>query len=66
MESFESLMETEWIYWFFAISLLIFILWLFVGGGDYEYIGLSPLKIGVDSTKHIDDQTHRIIKRDNY
>ena len=53
------------LFWFLILILIIFILWLFFGGGDYEYIGLSPMDIGVDSTKYINPHISSIITKSN-
>jgi hypothetical protein len=66
MNFLNSLLDAGWIVWFLIVAVIIFILWLFVGGGDYEYVGLSPLKIGVDSTKYVNEQAYNIIDRGNY
>ena len=63
---FKSLVNGDSVSWFILIFLIFFLLWLFVGGGDHEYIGLAPMKIGVDSTKYIDDHVYRVIERGNY
>ena len=55
----------SWVLWILIILVILFILWLFFGGGDYEYIGLSPLKIGVDSTKYANDHTFAEIGKSN-
>ena len=62
----EDLINASWVVWFIIIGIIIFILWIFVGGGNYEYVGLAPLKIGVDSTKYVDEQVHGIIERSDY
>ena len=61
-----NILKAGWLFWMAFLLIILFILWLFFGGGDYDYIGLSPLKIGVDSTKYIDDYTCSKIERDNY
>lgn len=35
------------------LLILIFFLYLFFGGGNYEYIGLSPLEIGYDASRQV-------------
>jgi hypothetical protein len=35
------------------LVILIFFLYLFFGGGNYEYIGLSPLEIGYDASRQV-------------
>lgn len=62
----ESIINAGWVSWFIFLFIVIGILWLFAGGGDYEYVGLNPLKIGVDSTKYIDNRTFNAIERSNY
>lgn len=55
--------------WQFCLGFLlgiILVLWLFYGGKDYEYVGLSPLKVGVDSTKYIDESKYNTIDIKNY
>ena len=42
--------------WQWSIIILLFILffiYLFFGGGEYEYLGLSPLEIGFDASRHV-------------
>lgn len=63
---FRSLVRGDWVSWFILIFLAFFVLWLLVGGGDYEYVGLAPMKIDVDSTKYIDDHMYKVIERGNY
>ncbi len=62
----KSLINAGYLVWFLIVALIIFILWIFVGGGTYEYVGLAPLKIGVDSTKYLDDHMYEVIERGNY
>ena len=66
MSFYNDLINASWVVWFIIIAVIIFILWIFVGGGNYEYVGLAPLKIGVDSTKYVDDQVYGVIERSNY
>ncbi len=66
MDFLPNLINAGWVVWFLIIALIIFILWLFVGGGNYEYVGLAPMRVGVDSTKYIDDQMYGAIERGNY
>jgi hypothetical protein len=66
MGFYKDLIDASWIVWFSIIAIVIFILWIFVGGGNYEYVGLAPLKIGVDSTKYVDEQVYGVIERSNY
>ena len=66
MSFYNELIDASWVVWFTIIAVVIFILWIFVGGGNYEYVGLAPLKIGVDSTKYVDNQVYGVIERSNY
>jgi len=66
MSFFSELANESWVVWFVIIGVIIFILWIFAGGGNHEYVGLAPLKIGVDSTKYVNNQTYGIIERSNY
>ena len=66
MSFLTNLLDASWVVWFLIVVLIIFIIWLFVGGGDYEYVGLAPMKVGVDSTKYLDEQMYPIIERGNY
>ena len=54
---------TGWVFWLIVVVFIFFLLWLFFGRGDYEYVGLKPLKIGVDSTRYINDKTYAIIEK---
>lgn len=42
-----------WAFWLSVGLIILFILWLFYGGKDHEYVGLGPLKTGVDSTRYV-------------
>ena len=64
--SANRILNAEWPLWLLFFITLLFILWIFFGGGDYEYIGLSPLKVGVDSNKYINEATYCKIERDNH
>ena len=66
MSFLTDLLDASWVVWFLIIALIVFIIWLFVGGGDYEYVGLAPMKVGVDSSKYLDEQMYPIIERGNY
>lgn len=66
MEFIEKLINAEWTIWFIILGIIFFLLWLFAGGGDYKFIGLSPMKIGVDSSKYIDRSAYDIIENGNY
>lgn len=54
-----------WVFWISILLFILFLLWLFFGGGDYEYVGLAPMKIGVDSTKYINGQAYAAIEKSN-
>lgn len=56
---------TGWVFWILILLFVLFILWLFFGGGDYEYVGLAPLKIGVDSTKYVNENIYATIDKSN-
>ena len=56
---------TSWGFWLLILLFVFFLLWLFFGRGDYEYIGLSPMKIGVDSTKYINGHTYAAVEKSN-
>lgn len=47
----------SWQFWLGVLLTILVFLWLFFGGKNHEYVGLSPLKIGIDSTKYIDPST---------
>ena len=47
-----------WQFWLGVLLTILVFLWIFFGGKNYEYIGLAPLKIGVDSSKYIDPSTY--------
>src|SRR5688572_17935268 len=43
-----------WQFWIIFLFIIVFILWLLYGGEEnLEYIGLSPLKIGVNAADYI-------------
>src|SRR5665647_2436608 len=44
-----------WQFWLVLLLIVVFILWIFYGGEDHEYIGLTPLKIGVNAADYIDE-----------
>jgi hypothetical protein len=47
----------SWQYCIIFLILLLFILWLFFGGQEnLQYIGLSPLKIGVDASRNVEHE----------
>ena len=47
----------SWQYCIIFLVLLLFILWLFFGGQEnLQYIGLSPLKIGVDASRNVEHE----------
>ena len=62
---FTDLFPYDWIFWLLVIIFIFFLLWLFFGGGDYEFVGLDPFKIGVDSRKYITDDDYEEIRRSN-
>lgn len=65
----EHAINKGWAFWLTIMLIIFFILWLFYGGGDHEYIGLSPLQVGVDSSKYVskhkyDDIQHQLARSD--
>lgn len=56
---------SSWVFWLLILLFVFFLLWIFFGRGDYEYIGLSPMKIGVDSTRYINGDTYAAVERSN-
>lgn len=45
----------SWQYCILILLIIIFIIWIFYGGQDnLEYIGLAPLKIGVDASRNVE------------
>ena len=60
-----SISTSGWVFWFLILLFVLFLLWLFFGGGDYEYIGLAPMKIGVDSTKYANGYTYAAVDKSN-
>lgn len=45
----------SWQYFIILLLIILFILWLFWGGQkNLKFIGLAPLKIGVDATRNIE------------
>lgn len=48
----------SWQYCILFLLTILFIIWLFWGGQeDVEYIGLAPLKIGVDASRNVEHET---------
>ena len=56
-----QILNRGWEFWICISLIILFILWLFYGGEDHEYVGLKPLKTGVDSTKYVDDYPEEYI-----
>lgn len=54
-----------WQFWLGVLLTILAFLWLFFGGKNHEYIGLSPLKIGVDASRYVDDSTYRKTEKSN-
>jgi hypothetical protein len=47
----------SWQYCLIFLLILLFLLWLFFGGQEnLQYIGLSPLKIGVDASRNVEHE----------
>ena len=47
----------SWQYCILLLLAILFIFWLFYGGQeDLEYIGLAPLKIGVDASRNVEHE----------
>ena len=42
----------SWQYALLILVIFLFILWAAFGGGNYDYIGLSPLEIGYDASRN--------------
>lgn len=61
----KNLPTGSWVFWIFVLLFILFLLWLFFGGEEHEYIGLAPMKIGVDSTKYISGQAYAEIEKSN-
>nr|QBK91583.1 MAG: restriction endonuclease [Pithovirus LCPAC302] len=61
-----GLHKKGWLFWIGVLIFTLFLLWLFFGGGDYDFIGLDPMKIGVDSTKYINDHCKSLITKSNF
>lgn len=59
-----AILRRGWPFWLCIGLLVLFILWLFYGGNEYEYVGLSPLKTGIDSTKYIDPSNYNNFNND--
>lgn len=53
----------SWKFWFIFLLILIAIFWLFLGGGNHQFVGLSPLSTDVDSSKYIDPSTLRNLEQ---
>jgi len=58
MDWISYLLNASWLFWITLLVVIFFLLWLFFGGGKYEYIGLKPLKVGVDTRRYIDDGSY--------
>ena len=43
----------SWQWSIIILILILFFIYLFFGGGEYEYLGLSPLEIGFDASRHV-------------
>ena len=65
MNIVNEIFNTGWIFWLCVMLIILFFLWLFFGGGDYEYVGLSPLQIGVDSNRYVDNRTLAVVHNSN-
>lgn len=63
--SMKNIPTGSWVFWIFILLVILFLLWLFFGGEEHEYIGLAPMKIGVDSTKYISGQAYAEIEKSN-
>lgn len=37
------LWSQHWFFWIGVLLLILFVLWLLFGGGDYEFVGIAPL-----------------------
>lgn len=61
MESVKKILfdTSNWPFWLIIIIIGTVLIWLFFGGGNYEYIGLKPLQPGVDSTKYVDPKLYK-------
>lgn len=44
----------SWQFSIIILLLILFFIYVFFGGGEYEYIGLSPLEIGFDASRHVE------------
>ena len=56
----------SWQYFILLLLIVIFFIWLFWGGQDnLQYIGLAPLKIGVDASRNIEHETEEEEPIDN-
>lgn len=54
-----------WEFWTILLLLVIFILWIFYGGQEYEYIGLKPMKLGVNAADYIDETGQYKVDKSN-
>ena len=54
-----TFINRSWTFWLSVGLIVLFILWLFYGGNDHEYVGLGPLQTGIDSSKYVDANKYR-------
>lgn len=54
-----------WQFWLGVLLSILVFLWLFYGGKNYEFVGLKPLSIGVDSNKYVDVSTYHKSDKSN-
>jgi hypothetical protein len=47
----------NWQFWLLLLIFILMILWIFMGGKKYEFVGIRPLSTSVDSRKLLDPQT---------
>ena len=56
----------SWQYFIILLLIILFFIWLFWGGQDnLQYIGLAPLKIGVDASRNVEHETEEEEPIDN-
>ena len=53
---------TNWKFWVILIAAVIFVMWIFFGGEEHEFIGLKALDPNVKSDKYVDPSRANYLK----
>ena len=60
-------LTVSWQLCIIVLVIILFLIWLIYGGGDHEYVGLSPLQIGhSEKYKHSCDRENENNEYDKY